>query len=377
MTKKRATGTRRHKHLIVASDLVQRLQNAEWAIGARLPSIAEFMDVYGHSRVTIHKAMQELSSQGYVRIEQGNGTFVRSHTKAKTFGLVVSDATRDPQSTPFAYLLTQKARQLAERHGAELRIYFQRLTDDYSLRERPDVPGLDSDLEHGRLDGLLTASCNLPRQLDVWPVWQRCPVPIVTIGDEEAVAHRVRFDPDAILNEFLQLCERLGKKRIAVVGYSPGCHRASQPSARARQATGVEICEPWSPPKGTGFLNHEHFGFEAMMGICSRSERPDAILVMGDVLAKGAASAVLALGLKGHETPLLTVHVNRDSNIFYPVGIHAIESDPEEYASAAIELLSQLMHNPAMPAKTITLSPSPARAMTSPCSLDLATTKVA
>lgn len=368
MTKNVTAGARRHKHLIVASDLEQRVQAAEWSIGERLPAIPEFMDEYGHSRATIHKAVHELSSRGYVRIEQGNGTFVRRHTKPRTFGLVISDATRDPQSTPFAYLLTQNAMRLTEQLGAELRIYFQRQPNDHSLQEPPDVPGLDRDLEHGRLDGLLTASCNLPKHLDVWPVWQRRPVPLVTIGDEVAVAHRVVFDAEAIRNAFLQLCGRLGKTRIAAVGYSPEGHRALQLSAQARDACGVEICEPWLPSKGSGFLNNEHFGFEAVMGICSRAQRPDAILVMGDILGKGAASAILALGQSGHETPLLTVHVNRGSNIFYPVDIYAIESDPEEYASAALELLSQLTYNPAMPAKTVTLSPSPAQAMRSPFS---------
>lgn len=355
---------RRHKHLLVAADLQQRIAGREWTIGQRLPSIEAFMKAYGHSRVTIHKAIQELSAQGYLRVEQGNGTFVQRHQKPRVVGLVVSDGTRNPQATPFAYLVVEAVRRLVEARGWTFQLYFQRNTSN--LNAPPEVPGLDRDLAAGRLDGLITASCNLPKHLPFWPLWQAHAVPIVTVGEEGHVDHCVVFGPDAIVNEFFRLCQRCNKKRLSLVGLNSEYY-GSESLAAVAKAAGAELCKPWVA-NGVEVLGPEHFGFEALMGIWSAGSRPDALLVMDDVIAKGVASAILALGLKEEERPLIVVHTNRGSNIFYPIDVHAIESDPAEFASAGLEILSQLMNDPALPAKKLDILPSPARAMNSPSS---------
>jgi GntR family histidine utilization transcriptional repressor len=61
----------------VKHHLLARISAGEWRDGARLPSEHELMDLFGASRMTVHRAMREMSAAGLLRRVQGVGTFVR------------------------------------------------------------------------------------------------------------------------------------------------------------------------------------------------------------------------------------------------------------------------------------------------------------
>jgi GntR family histidine utilization transcriptional repressor len=60
----------------VKSHLVERIARGEWQNGARLPSEHELMASLGASRMTIHRALREMSAAGILRRVQGLGTFI-------------------------------------------------------------------------------------------------------------------------------------------------------------------------------------------------------------------------------------------------------------------------------------------------------------
>lgn len=59
----------------IAGDLRRRLQAGEWAPGARLPTEAQLSVRFGVNRHTVRRALDELTRDGLVRVEQGRGAF--------------------------------------------------------------------------------------------------------------------------------------------------------------------------------------------------------------------------------------------------------------------------------------------------------------
>src|SRR5262249_17535392 len=62
----------------VKQHIVARVLSGEWANGARLPSEQELVAALGVWRMTVHRAVRELSAEGLVARVQGVGTFVAS-----------------------------------------------------------------------------------------------------------------------------------------------------------------------------------------------------------------------------------------------------------------------------------------------------------
>jgi GntR family histidine utilization transcriptional repressor len=72
----------------VKRHVVDRINGGEWGSGARLPSENELVQTLGVSRMTVHRALRELSSQGLLSRVQGVGTFVATpHTKSELLEL--------------------------------------------------------------------------------------------------------------------------------------------------------------------------------------------------------------------------------------------------------------------------------------------------
>jgi GntR family transcriptional regulator, arabinose operon transcriptional repressor len=82
-----------HKHAHVFSTLRREIQSGRWRVGDRLPSEAELVRRFGHSRITVGRALRDLQVEGLIERRAGSGTYVRgpSATGALSFGLLIPD----------------------------------------------------------------------------------------------------------------------------------------------------------------------------------------------------------------------------------------------------------------------------------------------
>ncbi len=70
--------------------LTSEIQAGKWAVGQKMPSEAALVRRLGGSRITIGRALRELTQQGLVRRVAGSGTFVASAGESrKVFGLLI------------------------------------------------------------------------------------------------------------------------------------------------------------------------------------------------------------------------------------------------------------------------------------------------
>ncbi len=65
------------KYVQVKEEIRRKILSKEWADGCRIPVEAEFCDMFGVSRITVRKALEELQNDGYLVKVQGKGTFVQ------------------------------------------------------------------------------------------------------------------------------------------------------------------------------------------------------------------------------------------------------------------------------------------------------------
>jgi GntR family transcriptional regulator len=64
--------------------LIKNLEEGQWMPGESIPSETELATRYGVSQGTVRKAIDELAAENLVIRRQGRGTFVATHTEAKS-----------------------------------------------------------------------------------------------------------------------------------------------------------------------------------------------------------------------------------------------------------------------------------------------------
>lgn len=65
------------KYKAVVMDIRHKIASGEYARGDRLPATAELCEIYGVSRITIKRAMDDLVSEGLVARRRGSGAYVK------------------------------------------------------------------------------------------------------------------------------------------------------------------------------------------------------------------------------------------------------------------------------------------------------------
>lgn len=62
----------------IARETREKIRSGEYPPGGQLPSLEDFVDAYGHDKMTVRRAMAMLRDEGLISIRPGLGTFVVS-----------------------------------------------------------------------------------------------------------------------------------------------------------------------------------------------------------------------------------------------------------------------------------------------------------
>ena len=92
-------------YLQLKNKLQEDIENGRLAPGSKIPTEFELGEQYGVSRVTVRKALKELSDQGYLERKSGKGTFVAEKKLQRSLSsgvLAFSEMCRSMGLTPGA-----------------------------------------------------------------------------------------------------------------------------------------------------------------------------------------------------------------------------------------------------------------------------------
>jgi len=69
-------GSKEKLYVQIYSIILEKIESGEWPLGRQIPSEDELCRIYDVSKVTVREAIQELAREGYLKRQQGKGTFV-------------------------------------------------------------------------------------------------------------------------------------------------------------------------------------------------------------------------------------------------------------------------------------------------------------
>ncbi len=336
----------------VMTDLIRRIGSGEWRVGETIPSVLELQRAYGFNRLTILKALNRLESEGYLSVEQGRGTFVRRKEVRKLVGLCFGDDIFSPEASPFSFLMARAAQAYFRDSGSELKYYVEHA----NLKvERVLDRDLVDDIVSGRLRGLITVGSDAPLALVRSDLWARHRLPWVDVSVHDVATHRVQCDVLPAMTLGVGYLQRTGRRRIAALGMGKDSIPATlAPFHRLLAARGMATRPEWTPQLRR---TSERGGFDGMRAIWACPEKPDALLVMDDILAKGAVQAIQTLGIRVPQDVALISLANKGSGLFYPISFPRLEFDPQTIMRKAGKLLETLMARPDAPPRTIRVAP--------------------
>ncbi|MEM9597558.1 MAG: histidine utilization repressor [Acidobacteriota bacterium] len=115
------TGAARPLYQQIKDRIMARIQSGDWAPGRRIPSENAIVRELGVSRMTVHRALRELASEGYLLRVAGVGTFVAEAPRQTSLVELrdIADEVRRAGAEHSAQVLTQVRRpvkgEVAER----------------------------------------------------------------------------------------------------------------------------------------------------------------------------------------------------------------------------------------------------------------------
>jgi DNA-binding LacI/PurR family transcriptional regulator len=229
-------------------------------------------------------------------------------------------------------------------------------------------------LKTRRLAGLLFAGESNPAALK-WLLKQK--VPLVALSYAPVAPYRVRLDHSQTAHLGTSELARRGCKHIALwipvgVGIGPEAGRddfeelAAFKSALAEHGLKFDPSLVWrgsdlsagvpATPEASNFEQ----GAEAARGVFEgKTPKPDGILVLDDLMARGALSVFQEQGLRPGQDFQLATHTNRGSQLLLGFeDIIRLEFDPHQIAVAMIDLLDTLIAGETPENPVISIPPS-------------------
>lgn len=352
--------------------------------GARLPTMKELSIELGVSIMTLNRALSELEAQGMVLRRQGSGTYVAAAAGQTGIGVIYDRDVFAPGASPFPSMLLHELGARLGQGDNQISLFLTRnqngstagqhgqATDTGTAAENHGVAPLPADLsdalERRRLVGLLFVGESQPAVLQQLVATG---LPLVALSYAPIARHRVRLDHAATAaigaRELArQGCRRIGLWIPAGVGLGPAPGRHSFEELEAFAGALKEAGRPYNPDWVWGLeslsseippeplQNNHRQGYAAACQLfgAKAGSQPDGLVILDDMMARGALVALNELGIPLGTKLRLASHTNRGSQVLfgYQQTMTLLEFDPGEVAAALLNTLHSLMAGRRTPA---------------------------
>ena len=291
--------------------VVEKLRNliisGRYAPEERLPIRRELHRKFNVSSVTVQRAMDTLTEDGFIRAQGRAGSFISTRPPHLTrFGL----AFLRPNLSRFWAVLRDQASALAPEIGCDFAFYL----DIAGHTDSPDYQRLAYDVQHKRLAGLFyTHRLQIPLHQTFF---SKARIPLVVQNDEQqpdlAECASLRLDNASWRNQAVTYLKSRGRRRIAVLTI-PGVftERTSleSPLISAIQAAGLITRPAWVQATEAPFAEWASHAVQAMFQL-PRGERPDGLIITDDHLVEAGARGLKAMNLRTPEDLDVVAHCN-------------------------------------------------------------------
>ena len=337
---------------------------------ARLPTMQQLCEELKVSVVTLNRALSELEAQNVITRKHGVGIFVSPRLQQKTIGLVYDRDILQPDTSPFAALLVEEARRRAEAGHESFSLFLSEPSS--ASGELPVHDDLADAIRARRLHGILFVGEQNPAAAR-WIEEQN--VPLVALAYTPLARWRVCLDHAETARLGVKALAAQGCRRIALmlplgsgIGRAPDAASFAELDAfkGALKKAGLSFDESlvWRLEELTNAVtpgeSNQQQGFRAANELFADAKsRPDGLVILDDMMTRGALIALSKLGLRPNQEIHIASHTNKDSAALqgYEGDLNLIEIDPSHIVSALFSMLETLMNGDTPPEPVLSIRP--------------------
>jgi hypothetical protein len=277
------------------------------APGQRLPTRSDLVARFDASSVTVQRALDTLTADGFVQSRGRSGTFVVDHPPHLChYGLVISGALAQRDSWPHYWrALREEAAVLFDtKDPRTLSVYC-----GIEVRDEPHYTRLLKDVQSRRLAGLIFATN--PYYLINSPVLTLPRLPRVSVGGlaGSVVPSVLDLDCQSIFDRAIERFAHMGRTRVALLTV-PGIEAAHREHFLLQlQRAGLSSRPEWLQ---AAVIQYPYWA-EHITRLLFRSGQdqvPDALLITDDNLVGPATAGLKALGLRCPDDVEVIAHAN-------------------------------------------------------------------
>ena len=339
------------KYAQVRHFLLEGIRTRRYAIGDVLPSESELIEEFGVSRVTVRRALSDLSHDGFIRSQQGMPHIVCGHELRPTIGLIYGNQVYGPNEILSYRLLINHFREMLLQHRCAMKLYCVR---SYGHGLNSDREQLITDIRRNLLKGLIAVA---------WPAAE------TESSDDVAEDHELKSIiqsaalplsgwtgadlPGAIALDY-ESVGYLGAKHLLQAGWDRVALICGSDSIPEQPAVLVgyrrALNEQGVPfrPELVCRINElsKAAGYAALRKLWKSSTRPQGVVVADDVVGQGVVTCILELKIEmPRQLEMATLHI-KGKGVFCPRPFVKLEIDLEEPARQVCSQLFETIRNP-------------------------------
>lgn len=306
----------------IATHFEEQIYSRRLEPGERLPSTAKLAKEFGVTVDTMQQSLTILSERGLIERQQKRGTFVSNNILNKTIGLVFGKRIFTDRNYAFFNLFLDEVTNYLEKIGWDSKYYSLKNDGHFSKF----IHEMEKDIRDGDIRGFFEFCSDF--NFRDYIKNNHCPVPWYD--------NILDVDFTSFMEMSLNYLISLGSKNIAVI--TPIKYLeieklivdAVVDISGRHEAVNIDISTS---------ANTDEEGYEAIKKVLSNKNRPDAIVICRDGASPGVIYGLLEAGIKVPTDVTLLTHRNKGINIFSPQPLIYLETDPADFAKAAVTSL--------------------------------------
>jgi DNA-binding LacI/PurR family transcriptional regulator len=335
-----------------------------------MPTIQQLCEMLGVSIVTLNRSLSELEAQNIIQRKHGVGIFVSPRIGQRTVALVYDRDIFAAGASPFCGMLVEAARARASSSNEKFSFYLAMP----SKEGFPVHDDLVEDLRAARVDGVLFVGEGNPAAAQYL---ERQDVPLVALSYTPLTTHRVCIDWSESARLGVEALAQQGCSRIALwipigngLGRAAGANSFPELDAfrSALKTNGKDFFPElvWRDDmlhadniESTLGTNQEQ-GFRAAHEVFNGKEMaPDGLVILDDMMARGALVTLQQLGLQVGSDVKIATHLNKGSDVLSPFeeSVTIIEVDPQEIVDTLFGMLQTLMNGEPLVKNVVAVKP--------------------
>ena len=313
--------------------------------GARLASVRELAAELGVSVPTVRAAQTRLAREGLLEVRHGSGVYAApQQVQPRWIGIYTALDILSPRTSSFHTLMPRALRQFLRSHGFRAEIYLGDVQPDEE-EEGPSNLRFRSDVEEGRVQGLVIANAPLTSGWESWVAALRIPA----VGS--CAPYWVAPAYDDMVRQSVRHLHEEGCRRIALLSWSR--KGLKKPLCETLAELGLEYHPEWT--RSDLHPMHSGAGWEEFREIWTDSRtKPDGLVVTDDMLFDEVQIAIQEIGIRVPDQLRIVTYANKGSDKRYPFPVTVAQADPAHFAEAlGGMLLKRLRDEPVVPSSEL------------------------